>query len=122
MNGFYNFESTKLVVPQSDLMFKMSSAANYAKLIEVRIEFLSFGEVDTMNEKFQAEVKVRSRWYDDEDIEIYDKSIHWYPKLFIENALHDVKEEISYQVDKLNDKSIITEIRIAKGSFWGNIF
>jgi hypothetical protein len=118
MNGFYNFETSKLMPNEHHTMLKMSSSSNYAKLIEVRIEFLTFGEVDTMNEKFQAEVRVRSRWYDDEDIDIYDKTKHWYPKLFIENALHDVKEEISYQVDKLNDKSIITEIRIAKGSFW----
>ena len=56
--------------------------------------------------------------YDDEEIFEYDKKKHWYPKLFIENALHDVKEEITYHVDRIQGKSIITETRIAKGKFW----
>ena len=90
----------------------------YAKLVEVSIEFLSLGEIDTMSERYEAEVRIRSRWYDDEEIDEYDKSIHWYPKLFIVNALPDVKEEIRYRVERLHEKSIITEIRIAKGKFW----
>ena len=93
-------------------------ANKYAKLVEVSIEFLSLGEIDTMSERYEAEVRIRSRWYDDEEIDEYDKTRHWYPKLFIVNALPDVKEEIRYRVERLNDKSIVTEIRIAKGKFW----
>lgn len=47
---------------QNPVYLKMSSVNNYAKLVEVRIEFLSIGEVDTMNEKYEAEVKIKSRW------------------------------------------------------------
>ena len=105
--------------PSPPTYLEMTNIANkYAKLIEVSIEFLSLGEIDTMSERYEAEVRIRSRWYDDEEIDEYDKTRHWYPKLFIVNALPDVKEEIRYRVERLNDKSIITEIRIAKGKFW----
>lgn len=91
---------------------------DYARLIWVRIEFVTIGEVDTMNEKFQAEVKIRSKWYDQGDFTEYDKNKNWYPKLYIENALHDVKEEISYSVTRLeDDKCMITETRVAKGFY-----
>lgn len=40
-----------------------SDEVSYAKLVWVRIEFITFGEVDTLSEKYQAEVKIRSKWY-----------------------------------------------------------
>ena len=40
-----------------------SDEGSYAKLVWVRIEFITFGEVDTLSEKYQAEVKIRSKWY-----------------------------------------------------------
>ena len=88
----------------------------FAKLIWVRIEFCGIGDIDTVNEKYQAEVKIKSKWYDEGDIEEYDKKKHWYPKLFIENALDNVKEEITYDVTKVDDKCMIVETRIAKGN------
>jgi uncharacterized UPF0160 family protein len=93
----------------------------YAKLVEVSIEFLCLGEIDTMRERYEAEVRIKSRWYDDDEIESYDKALHWDPKLFIVNAMPDVKEEIKYRVERCQNKSIITEIRIAKGKFWERI-
>ena len=111
-------DKNSLIDPQPPTYVEMTSLNKYAKLVEVSIEFLSLGEIDTMNEKYEAEVRIKSRWYDDEEIDEYDKSIHWYPKLFIVNALPDVKEDIRYRVERLQNKSIITEIRIAKGKFW----
>ena len=32
---------------------------NYARVVQVRIEFVSIGEVDTYKEKYQAEIKVK---------------------------------------------------------------
>jgi hypothetical protein len=31
----------------------------YARVVQVRIEFVSIGEVDTYKEKYQAEIKVK---------------------------------------------------------------
>lgn len=120
MHDLYKTESVALMESTNPTFIKMNSTS-YAKLVEVRIEFVSIGEIDTMNEKYQAEFRIRARWYDDEEIFEFDKRRHWYPKLFIENALNDVKEEFTYHVARVDDKTIITETRIAKGSFWGKL-
>ena len=55
----------------------MESEDSLAKTVEVSIMFLTIGEVDTTNEKYQAEVLIRSRWYDDEEITTFDKTKNW---------------------------------------------
>lgn len=91
--------------------------------IRTSIEFLSIGEVDTLNEKFQAEVRIISKWFDNRaDKKKYDRKKDWNPKLFIENAMHDVKEKIKYKIIMLDkDRREITETRMAKGNFWERI-
>ena len=87
-----------------------------ARVIQICVEFLNLGEVDTRNEKFAAIVKIRSRWQEDEEIIDYDAKKHWNPRLFIENAHYDVKEEISYRVEKYEEKrTLLIETRISKG-------
>jgi hypothetical protein len=92
--------------------------SKYIRLVQVSIEFLSIGEIDTIDEKFDAEVRIKSTWCENEDLEVYDRNEHWYPKLFIANAMSDVVEEIKYNVARFDSKSIITETRIARGNFW----
>lgn len=91
--------------------------------IRTSIEFLSIGEVDTLNEKFQAEVRIISKWFDNHtDKKKYNRKKDWSPKLFIENAMYDVKEKIKHKVVIIDtDLREITEIRIAKGNFWERI-
>ena len=108
-------ETDKVSLLSEHTVIKMNNENNYAKLVVVIIEFISIGEVDTTNEKYDAEVKIISKWIDDEEIDEYDKKKHWYPQLFIVNAFYDVKEDILYHVDRFENKSIITETRIAKG-------
>ena len=50
--------------------------------VEVEIEFLRIGEIDNVNEKFTAEVKIIAKWFEfiDINIESYDPLIHWNPK------------------------------------------
>ena len=89
------------------------------RIIKCRIEFLQIGEVDTMNERYQAIVKIKAKWYEDEIITEYDKNKYWNPKLFIENALHEkFYEEISYSVQKDGKGTIVTQTMVSKGSFW----
>jgi hypothetical protein len=90
-------------------------------LIESYIQVLCIGEVDTMNERFQAEVYIRSSWFEDYEIDEYDPYVHWNPKLFIQNGAFDLKEEISYTVSKLDGVTVVTETRIARGFFWERI-
>ena len=90
----------------------------HVRLVLVSIEFVNIGEIDVMEERYDAEIKIKSRWYDDEEIEVYDSMVHWNPRFFIVNAMPDVKQDINYRVEKLDGKSIVTEIRVAKGNFW----
>lgn len=54
------------------------------RTIQVVVEFAKIGEIDTMNEKYQAELYVESKWTEPSEINCYDPKIHWNPKLYIE--------------------------------------
>ena len=101
---------------------------------------INLGEIDTLNEKYQAQASIEARWpveldklsaelsADDKERLLDGKSItlskyaesHWHPQLYIENALGDLKEQIRYTAKKSNDDSqtYICEHRDIKGLFW----
>jgi len=86
------------------------------KIIECRVEFITFGEVDTFNEQFKAHVLIRSRWSVDEIMTEYNPKKDWNPKLFVENAIPEkFYEEINYKLEKFDNKTEITEVRSCKG-------
>ncbi|CAF0930392.1 unnamed protein product [Brachionus calyciflorus] len=95
-----------------------SNANNNIRNVEVFVKFLSIGEIDTMNEKYHAELLIESKWLEDSQIIEYDPKINWNPKLYIENALPDVRENISYSISRYFDNTFVTETRYLKGSFW----
>jgi hypothetical protein len=119
---FKHTESEADIAMQTSAMYKSTNSIASQVLVWVRINFENIGDVDTMNEKYQALVRVKCKWYhldDTEEVDDYDPKRYWYPKLYIENALHDVKEEITYKTTKSgNGRILITETRVAKGSFW----
>lgn len=104
----------------------IETKSNFATQVEISVLFLSIGEIDTMNEKYQAEICIEARWLyndpnnppDSPSILHYDPSINWNPQLYVENALSDVKETISYRVIQSYDGYFVNEIRYLKGSFW----
>jgi hypothetical protein len=101
---------------------------------------LNLGEIDTLNEKYQAQAAIESRWVVDIDKLSSDlspddqkslsdgKSItltnysqkHWHPQLFIENAIGDLKEQIRYSAkrSKEDNQIYVCEHRDIKGVFW----
>lgn len=85
--------------------------------VEVEVEFLKMGEIDNLNEKFTAEIIVKSKWLEraESDIIDYDIKKHWNPKLYIQNILSDPKEKTTYEIEKLSDCLRITENKIIKG-------
>ena len=95
-----------------------------SKQVQVVIEFAKIGTIDTMNEKYEAEFNIESRWTGVEvgHLETYDSHKHWNPQLYIENALQLSKEEVSYQVEKTTDGVLwVVEKRHVKGKqFTGN--
>ena len=82
--------------------------------VHLSIEF-SLGEIDTIGEKFYAEVLIQSVWIDVEKISNYNSQIHWNPKLYVENALLEPKQEINYVISKFYDMTRVKEIRFVKG-------
>lgn len=92
------------------------------KHVQVSVVFLRFGEIDTLNEKFQAEVMVQSKWVDPDDkMTKYDPNDTniWNPKLFIENMISIAKPEIiEYNIVKEEGKTVVIETRHANGVFW----
>jgi hypothetical protein len=97
-----------------ELKSRINSDSLINKLVEVSIRFLSIGEIDTMNEKYQAEILIESKWNLD-DLLTYDPKVDWNPKLYVENALNDCKEQITYQ--SFHDGTCLTiiETRYIKG-------
>jgi hypothetical protein len=102
--------------------------------------FLRIGEIDTLNEKYQARASIESRWPielnkiysylspDEQKRLTYGKPVslmnysesHWHPQLYIENALGDLKEQIRYSArkSKIDNQIYICEHRDIKGLFW----
>jgi hypothetical protein len=68
-----------------------------------------------MNEKYQAEIIIKSEWIENSDLTVYDPARHWNPQLFIENQLSATKENITYSVTKRNGFNLVTETRQVKG-------
>ena len=87
-----------------------------ARIVYVRIEFIRVGEIDTMNEKYNAEICIESKWIDEyTSFEGYNAEKDWNPKLYIENVLQIQKEKIQYKIMKQNGELWITETRLIKG-------
>ncbi|RNA08911.1 gamma aminobutyric acid receptor subunit [Brachionus plicatilis] len=81
--------------------------------VETRVIFLRIGDIETVNEKFFAEILVESRWEESKLSSEFDKSYlfneekelasakkYWNPNIYIENALNDVKKTVSYKIMK----------------------
>jgi hypothetical protein len=74
------------------------------------------GEIDTMNEKYSAEVIIESKWSDfDPSIVEYDPQKHFNPKVFVLNVLNEPKESVRYEVERESNCLKITEIKTVKG-------
>jgi hypothetical protein len=117
-----------------------SGQSNKAIKVYIRLMFLRIGEIDTLNEKYQAQASIEARWEvkfeklsadlsaDDQKNLMNGKSVsllkyaesHWHPQLYIENALGDLKEQIRYSAKKSKDDNefYVCEHRDVKGVFW----
>ena len=85
------------------------------------IKFLNFGNIDLVGEVFRCHVLVTSKWTESGQIDKYDPSVHWNPKLYIENGQHvctiDWYEKISYSTEVIGDYTEITEYRDITGIY-----
>lgn len=103
--------------------------APWASTVDVfiQVNFTKIYDVDTVNQKFQAEAIIESKWHDPnikDANDIVDFSKIWKPDMFVENALSDPKEETSYRIipsDENESQIMIYEMRKIKGTFWENL-
>ncbi|CAF0993094.1 unnamed protein product [Adineta steineri] len=91
--------------------------------VSLRVKFIRLGEVNTLHEKFYAEVVIEARW-------LYDpEAASWNPNLYVKNALGDIKQEVAHELvnnldepvfvgDKLHGIIYVWEIRKLVGTFW----
>ena len=90
----------------------------------IHASFSKVHDIDTINQRFQAELLIEARWHDSSLKSVHDYSaIEWKPEIYIENAINDLKEEVSYKivVEKHTNLLMVSEIRKVKGLFYENL-
>lgn len=94
--------------------------------VYARVTFLKLGEVDTVHEKFCADVITQARWREPaldsltaEDGELPNWADFWDPKLHIENGLGDLKEHTWHTVMYSEEgEATVYQKRRVKGTFF----
>ncbi|PVD38998.1 hypothetical protein C0Q70_01623 [Pomacea canaliculata] len=112
------------------LMYRRRSTSVVTDIkVLVCVQFFKVGEIDTLKEQYTADVIVRARWREpsldgqlSEQGDMLEPGKYWNPKLYIENAYGDPKENFRYRV-MFNEKgeAFISEKRTIKGTFMENL-
>jgi hypothetical protein len=89
-------------------------------VVQLHVVILKVGDIDNVNEKFQADAYIEACWEDDsiDSKSTFDPRRNWEPELFIENALGSLKQDISYKMIRRDGKVFVCEMRMIKGIFW----
>jgi hypothetical protein len=77
--------------------------ASWASTVNVfiTISYTKILDIDTINQRFQAEAVIESNWVDPNIKSVsdsFDDKRMWKPDLYIENGIKDVREEVSYRI------------------------
>ncbi len=74
----------------------------YLIQVHIRCIFLRVGEIDTLNERYYAELLLEASW---EEISFkglqtrpFDPTIHWTPELELINGIGELQDDITYSV------------------------
>jgi len=129
---FNHFRTLGGVVPQTEI-FSLShggiQTANERKDVKVycRILFLRMGEIQTVKERYNAEVFIQARWREplleeltEDEMDCVDLAELWNPKLFTENSLGNPKSKVWRETWKepQTGEMYILEKRLC-GGVWG---
>ena len=130
----YRGRSASIVVPSPSI--PLIEQRTNTRIVRIRLVFLHIGEIDTLNEKYQADIYFEARWseqrinldtsqllHDNQSVRIneLDSVTHWSPQLFIENAIRQIGEQEKWFTieKKLTNSGLdICEHRRIKGVFW----
>ncbi|CAF3630806.1 unnamed protein product [Rotaria socialis] len=123
-----------------------------ARIVRIRLVFIRIGEIDTLNEKYQADIYYEARWIELMNVSLlnlttkqqgqllngnvtvrlndFNRTIHWTPELFVENAIGQIGEQDTWFTIKKHVPSHvessspllvrleICEHRRIRGVFW----
>lgn len=91
--------------------------------VYINISYSKIHDIDTINQRFQAEVIIESKWYDSSiKTDNFDEKKIWKPELYIENGIKDVREEVAYHLIQNDEKrNNVCEIRKVTGIFYENL-
>lgn len=115
--------------PQEDQSSSQTATSKIARPLKIEV-FIRMGitklyDIDTINQRFHAEVLVESKWHDPTIKSVRaDVNSIWRPEIYFENALSDLsREECSLKLvwDEENKRVMASEIRKVKALFWENL-
>ncbi|CAF1149567.1 unnamed protein product [Rotaria sordida] len=119
-----DFPTQQVIMDNYSKKLNTSPKVKPPREVSLRVKFIRLGEVNTLHEKFYAEVVIEARW-------LYDpEAASWNPNLYVKNALGDVKQEIASELVNNLDEPIhdnnnkeydiiyVWEIRKVVGTFW----
>ncbi|CAF0784139.1 unnamed protein product [Didymodactylos carnosus] len=118
----------------TNIKTKLSDPICQAKVVRIRLIFFRIGEIDTLNEKYQAEAYIEARWTDTtiitsslnltpqqqqqlaegKSVRIADlnSNTYWSPELFIENAIGQIGEQVKWftikKIDQVSTSPLTT--------------
>lgn len=106
-----------------EVLHSDDSKNSKAKDVYIRASYTKIFKVDTQNQRFEAEAIIESKWYDpDITSEKYDISnLKWKPELYIDNAINDPREQVSYKILFEDKKYLVSEVKKLKGIFSENL-
>jgi hypothetical protein len=102
-------------VPFGFNMQRLSQPIELVRIVNIGVQFDRIGEIDTMNEKFYAELTIEAQWKENKKIERFNAENEWNPRLYVENIINEPKVVIKYFTEYEHPFTIITERRIVKG-------
>lgn len=91
--------------------------------VNVRVSFTKIYDIDTLNQRFQAEILIESKWIDSKvkNLKQDPNSLEWTPELYIENAISESKHETFRKIVEQGSEFVVFEVQRVKGIFWENL-
>lgn len=92
-----------------------------ARKVFVTVNMIKLGDIDIMNERYQAVFNIELKWFEKSNEltqDKYDPKKNFNPQIHVENIFQDIMEDVSFEVTKLpsSEYSIVTEKRRIKGN------
>ncbi|CAF4000135.1 unnamed protein product [Rotaria magnacalcarata] len=149
-SGYFREKPLSYVVSTS--LTPVPESSFNARIVRIRLVFIRIGEIDTLNEKYQADIYYEARWIEIMNVSLlnltaqqqgqllngnvtvrlndFNRTIHWTPQLFVENAIGQIGEQDTWFTIKKHVPSHvkpssplvlrleICEHRRIRGVFW----